>query len=64
MVRWFHPEALPGTLFPWYRQPIADALADRRDLVRYEHQGVGAICSAMAIDLRMRWTADRAGQRD
>ncbi len=25
-ARWFHPDALPATLFPWYRQPLADAL--------------------------------------
>lgn len=55
-LAWFPPEALPDTLFPWYREPIADALADRPAPVeRRDHQGLAAIAAGAAIDLRMRW---------
>lgn len=55
VVRWFAPDALPDTLFPWYRAPVADALAARPDPVRrHEHQGPGVVLAGMAIDLRMR----------
>ena len=55
MVRWFDLTALPSTLFPWYRGPIADTLAQNEDLVvRHEYQGVRAVMAGMAIDLRMR----------
>lgn len=62
LVRWFDPERLPGTLFPWYRQPIADALARGDEPVhREERQGLRSILAGMAIDLRMRASSDRAG---
>lgn len=62
LVRWFPPEAVPGTLFPWYRLPLADALADRPEVVvREERWGVGAIAAGMWIDLRMRLSDHRAG---
>lgn len=55
VVRWFLPDALPDTLFPWYRAPIQDALAAGDEPVRRrEHQGPGAVLAGMAIDLRMR----------
>ena len=62
VVRWFSPEAPPDTLFPWYRGPLADALADLPEPVtRRERQGFGAVLAGMRIDLRMRFTSDRAG---
>lgn len=58
-VAWFPIDALPSTLFPWYREPLGDALAARSGPVeRCEHQGLRAITAAMAVDLRMRWTGD------
>jgi 8-oxo-dGTP pyrophosphatase MutT (NUDIX family) len=61
-VRWFAPDALPTTLFPWHRRPIADALAEAgAPVARAERQGVRAILAGLAIDLRMRWTDDAAG---
>jgi ADP-ribose pyrophosphatase YjhB (NUDIX family) len=60
-VAWFAPDALPATLFPWYRGPIADALAAAHaPPVRTEHQGARAILAGLAIDLRMRLTGDTA----
>ena len=65
LVRWFDPAELPGTLFPWYRAPLADALAGDRDpQLRHEHQGLAAIWAGLSIDLRMRWSDHRAGLRD
>jgi ADP-ribose pyrophosphatase YjhB (NUDIX family) len=64
LVRWFDPAELPDTLFPWYRAPLADALAPDRDpRVRREHQGLAAIWAGLSIDLRMRWSDHRAGSR-
>ena len=61
-VRWFPLDALPSTLFPWFRGPIADALAGEPEPVtRREHQGARAVLAGMAIDLRMRLSDDRAG---
>ena len=61
-VAWFDPAALPDTLFPWYREPLADALARRPAPVeRCERLGVGAVWAGMRIDLRMRLSGDRAG---
>ena len=60
-VDWFDPANLPSTLFPWYRDPLADALAEHADPVaRHEHQGVAAIWAGLRIDLAMRFRADRA----
>ena len=63
-VAWFDPTALPTTLFPWFRGPIADALdpppASSGPLVRRERQGAPAILAGMAIDLRMRLSGDEA----
>ncbi len=65
LVRWFDPAALPDTLFPWYRAPLADALAGDPDpQLRHEHQGLAAIWAGLSIDLRMRWSDHRAGLRD
>jgi len=61
---WFAPDALPDTLFPWYREPLADALAGREapPLRREEFQGLRAIRAGMGIDLRMRLSENRAGR--
>ena len=62
VVRWFDPGAIPSTLFPWYRGPLADALAEHPEpLIRHEHQGLRAVLAGMLIDLRMRTSAYRAG---
>ncbi len=61
-VRWFDLDRLPDTLFPWFAGPLADALAQHDAPVeRCEHWGPGSILAGLAIDLRMRWTDDRAG---
>ncbi len=61
-LRWFQPERLPTTFFPWYRVPLADALTGPGPAVeRHEHQGVRAVLEGMGIDLRMRLSGDRAG---
>lgn len=58
-LRWFAPEDLPETLFPWYREPIADALAETPEPVtRRDHQGPGEILAGMRIDLRMRLSGE------
>jgi len=51
---WFDLRALPDTLFPWYRQPIADALRGREAVTRQEHQGLAAIVAGLRIDLKTR----------
>jgi len=54
-LRWFDPQTLPDTLFPWYRMPILDALgAPSAPVTRYEHQGLSAILAGMTIDLKTR----------
>jgi len=61
-VRWFRIGQVPDTLFPWYRAPLEDALADLPEPVeRREHQGRAAVWAGMKIDLRMRVSDDRAG---
>ena len=60
-VAWWDLGALPGTLFPWYHEPLRDALPERAPPVeRIEHQGLRAIATGMRIDLRMRISGDRA----
>jgi 8-oxo-dGTP pyrophosphatase MutT (NUDIX family) len=60
-VAWFDPTALPRALFPWYRGPLADALADLPDPVEvHERQGLRSIASGMGIDLVMRWRGPEA----
>jgi hypothetical protein len=64
-VRWFDPAKLPGTIFPWYREPLADALcgSDTSEPVeRHDHQGLGSVWAGFSIDMRMRWSGDRAGE--
>lgn len=63
LVRWFPLDAVPKTLFPWYRGPLADALADRPEPVeRHERWGMREILQGFCIDLRMRLDA-RGGTR-
>jgi 8-oxo-dGTP diphosphatase len=65
LVRWFDPTRLPDTLFPWYRQPIADALQrDSGAVLRRERHGLASVLAGLSIDLRMRGSGDRAGLRD
>jgi len=62
-VGWFDPDRLPATLFPWYRVPIADALAmGAEPVVRHEHQGAAAVLAGMRIDLRMRFAREPNGR--
>jgi 8-oxo-dGTP pyrophosphatase MutT (NUDIX family) len=61
-VAWCDPTALPHTLFPWYRGPLADALARLPAPVSVEErQGLRAILAGMAIDLAMRWRGVSVG---
>jgi 8-oxo-dGTP pyrophosphatase MutT (NUDIX family) len=62
VVRWFESDELPDTLFPWFREPLADALAARPEPVaRCNYQGAAAVWAGFVIDLRMRLSDDRAG---
>jgi 8-oxo-dGTP diphosphatase len=55
-VAWFDPIALPRLLFPWFRGPLADALALRREpVVVQERQGWRHVLAGFAIDLAGRW---------
>jgi 8-oxo-dGTP pyrophosphatase MutT (NUDIX family) len=63
-VGFFPVDGLPAELFPWYRQPIIDALAETGEpVVHREYQGLSAIWSGLKIDLRMRMAIDDAGTR-
>jgi 8-oxo-dGTP diphosphatase len=60
-VAWFDPIALPRGLFPWFRGPLADALAELPEaVVVHERQGWRHVLAGLAIDLATRW---RGGQR-
>jgi 8-oxo-dGTP pyrophosphatase MutT (NUDIX family) len=62
VVRWFDLAKLPDTLFPWFHEPLADALAARPEPVsRCNYQGVAAVWAGFKIDLRMRLSDDCAG---
>ena len=55
-VAWFSPNDLPSTLFPWYRGPLADALAGRTTpALVHEHQGWRHIAAGLWIDAVQRW---------
>ena len=59
VVRWFGVADLPETIFPWYRQPLSDALAGSPEPVRVEEcQGIRSVLAGMRIDLKMRLTGD------
>ncbi len=54
-LRWFPLDEIPSTLFPWYREPLADALAGGAEPVhRRERQGLRAVLAGAWIDVRMR----------
>ena len=58
-VAWWRPDALPDTLFPWFRTPLLDALgAAPLPVERHEHLGLAAIAAGLRIDLRLRWRGD------
>jgi len=62
VVRWFDLDALPDTLFPWFREPLADAIAARPEPVsRCNYQGAADVWAGFKIDLRMRLSDDEAG---
>jgi 8-oxo-dGTP diphosphatase len=62
VVRWFDVDALPETLFPWFREPLTDALVARPEPVaRCNYQGAAAVWAGFKIDLRMRLSDDCAG---
>lgn len=64
VVQWFDCDRVPDTFFPWYHQPLIDALAEASEPVeRHERQGVVAILAGMRIDLRMRLSDNQAGRR-
>lgn len=53
-LAWFGMNALPDTLFPWFRLPLEDAQAGRTDVERHQRWGARAVLAGLAIDLRMR----------
>ena len=60
LVRWFDLAKLPGTIFPWYREPLALALGPATPpVVREERQGLTTIWAGARIDLAMRLRGDR-----
>jgi 8-oxo-dGTP pyrophosphatase MutT (NUDIX family) len=60
-LAWFSPAALPRELFPWFRQPLVDALRGGPPVTRTERLGVGAIVTGFAIDLRVRLRGGASG---
>lgn len=61
-LRWFQPNAVPDTLFSWYREPLRDAFSGSgaSPVSRHDYQGIAAILAAIKIDLRMRLSSNRA----
>ena len=58
-LAWFDPIALPHTLFPWYRGPLADALAELPEPVEvHERQGWRHVAAGLVIDLAGRWRGE------
>ena len=58
-VAWWPVDALPDSVLPWCRAPLADALAGRAAPVeRHERQGLREILAAARIDLRARWRGE------
>lgn len=53
-VAWFPVDALPSTLFPWFRGPLDDCLAGAEGLERDERLGWIAVWTGMKIDMRTR----------
>jgi 8-oxo-dGTP pyrophosphatase MutT (NUDIX family) len=62
-VAWFDPNTLPRGLFPWFRGPLADAIAELPEpVVVHERQGWRHVAAGMAIDVVSRWQGRRAGE--
>jgi 8-oxo-dGTP pyrophosphatase MutT (NUDIX family) len=59
-VAWFRTDALPATVFPWFRRPLEDALRGATGERCHEHLGLRAIACGLVIDLRERWRATGA----
>jgi 8-oxo-dGTP pyrophosphatase MutT (NUDIX family) len=61
-LRWFPLDALPDTLFPWFREPLRDAFSesDASPASRRNYQGIAAVLAAIRIDLKMRLSDNRA----
>jgi hypothetical protein len=63
-VAWFDPAAPPEALLPWYREPLADAVARLPAPVeRHERLGAAAVWAGLRIDLRMRLARERPAPR-
>ncbi len=61
-LRWFSLDGIPSTLLPWYREPLADAIAGGDEPVRRtERQGLRAVAAGAWIDVRMRLSDHEAG---
>ena len=59
VLRWFRADALPSTVFPWFRTPIDDfAAAHPEPVARQEHLGPASVLAGFRIDFLMRWTDD------
>ena len=59
-MAWFDPVALPRALFPWFRGPLADALAELPEPVSVdERQGWRHVLAGLWIDLAARWRGDQ-----
>ena len=55
-LSWFDVDVPPDELFPWYHEPIREALAPREGPFEGEDMhGIATIWRAMKIDLAMRW---------
>lgn len=62
-LRWFKRDALPDTVFAWFREPLRDAFSGSTSLSveRADYQGLSEILAAIRIDLRMRLSNNTAG---
>lgn len=62
-LRWFDLDAIPDTLFSWFREPLRDAFSDTTQLpvCKTDNQGYREVLEAVRIDLRMRLSNNRAG---
>ena len=62
-LRWFSVDALPDTLFSWFREPLHDAFSGLTPppVAKINHQGISEIQAAIRIDLRMRLSDNRSG---
>jgi 8-oxo-dGTP pyrophosphatase MutT (NUDIX family) len=72
-VEWLGAAPPPAGLFPWYEEPLAEALRQAASaghetvpVRRVEAQGLSAILGAMRIDLGLRWRGlpERGEQRE